>query len=231
KGEQWKTDFEPVGITGTNEGHLEVSSIPPIDLGRRTDYLIRYPHGCIEQTVSSGFPQLFLSDVMKLSKSQKQQTERNVKQTLNKLKSFQLSNGGFSYWPGRSHSSTWGTNYAGHFMLEAELKGYSVPPGMKEKWVSYQRKKARKYNKSKIFSLRRNRKKDLYQAYRLYTLALANSPELGAMNSLRESGKLSPQAKWKLAGAYELAGQSEAANELARNATKSISEYREMGHS
>ena len=31
---------------------LELSSIPPIDLSRRLEYLVRYPHGCIEQITS-----------------------------------------------------------------------------------------------------------------------------------------------------------------------------------
>ncbi|MEM1121428.1 MAG: MG2 domain-containing protein, partial [Bacteroidota bacterium] len=44
-GESWATIFEAVGVQGTNEGMLEVSNIPPIDLGKRLNYLIRYPHG------------------------------------------------------------------------------------------------------------------------------------------------------------------------------------------
>ena len=52
---------------------------------------------------------------------------------------------------------------------------------------------------------------DLSQAYRLYTLALAKVPELGAMNRLKEFSYLSPEAKWRLAAAYKLAGQENTA--------------------
>ena len=39
---------------------LEVSALPPINLERRLEYLIQYPHGCLEQTTSGVFPQLYL---------------------------------------------------------------------------------------------------------------------------------------------------------------------------
>ena len=55
---------------------------------------------------------------------------------------------------------------------------------------------------------------DLTQAYRLYLLALAKSPELGAMNRLKEFKYISPEAKWRLAAAYKLAGQDNTALQL-----------------
>jgi alpha-2-macroglobulin len=55
---------------------------------------------------------------------------------------------------------------------------------------------------------------DLAQAYRLYTLALSKSAEMGAMNRLREFKYLSAEAKWKLAAAYKLAGQDNIAVDL-----------------
>ena len=55
---------------------------------------------------------------------------------------------------------------------------------------------------------------DLMQAYRLYTLALVQSPELGAMNRLREDNSLSLEAKWRLAAAYAVAGKVNVAKEL-----------------
>ena len=61
KGQSWSMDYSPIGIYGTNSGSIEVSAVPPLDLDKRLKYLIRYPHGCIEQTTSSVFPQLYLS--------------------------------------------------------------------------------------------------------------------------------------------------------------------------
>jgi uncharacterized protein YfaS (alpha-2-macroglobulin family) len=49
----------------------------------------------------------------------------------------------------------------------------------------------------------------------LYTLALAKTPELGAMNRLKEFKYLSPEAKWRLAAAYQLSGQGNVALDLS----------------
>ena len=61
-------DFSIFGLEGTNKVTLEVSSIPPIDLEKRLGSLIRYPHGCVEQTTSSVFPQVYLARLLTLSK-------------------------------------------------------------------------------------------------------------------------------------------------------------------
>jgi len=61
-GDTWAIDYEAFGIQGTNKAMLEFSTVPPINLEKRLSYLIQYPHGCIEQTTSSVFPQLYLND-------------------------------------------------------------------------------------------------------------------------------------------------------------------------
>ncbi len=60
---------------------------------------------------------------------------------------------------------------------------------------------------------------DLDQAYRLFTLALAKAPELGAMNRLKEFKYLSAEAKWRLAAAYKLSGQENTALQLISGLT------------
>ncbi|MBY0434750.1 MAG: hypothetical protein K2U26_11625, partial [Cyclobacteriaceae bacterium] len=67
----WSGAVTPVGIIGTNTGLLEVSSLPPINLGQRLRYLMQYPYGCIEQTTSSVFPQLYLDQVKQLTDGEK----------------------------------------------------------------------------------------------------------------------------------------------------------------
>ena len=71
---------------------------------------------------------------------------------------------------------------------------------------------------------------ELTQAYRLFTLALAGAAELPAMNQLREREGLPVAAKWRLAAAYQLAGQPEAARALASGGPPSIQPYRELGY-
>ncbi len=99
-GESWTTQVKPHGIAGTNTVTLEVSRLPPLNLERRLQYLIAYPHGCLEQTTSAVFPQLFLPSLAKLDDDSKRRTEANVRAGIERLRSFQLGNGAFSYWPG-----------------------------------------------------------------------------------------------------------------------------------
>jgi uncharacterized protein YfaS (alpha-2-macroglobulin family) len=214
------------GMDGTNTGRIEASIIPPLNLGQRLGYLIQYPHGCLEQTTSAAFPQLYLSSVIDMSEKDKIDASYNVKAALNRLKSFVGYEGGFTYWPGESSYNDWATNYAGDFMLEAEKKGFSLPGGLKQGWLKYQQKKARTWvmssQKGSYYSYAQH---DLEQAYRLYTLAKAKAPELGAMNRLREDKTISMQTRWVLAAAYALAGQTEIAENIIENVDTNVKEY------
>lgn len=224
-GQTWNADYLPVGIRGTNKGVLEVSSIPPINLEKRLKYLVAYPYGCIEQTTSSVFPQLYLSSLMDMDEKYKARIEKNIKAGINRIYSMQTPGGGLAYWPGGVYADDWGTNYAGHFMLEAREKGYAVSATFLKNWQKYQRKKALAWtgDYSQYYY-----NSDLIQAYRLYTLALAKAPELGAMNLLREQKNLSVSARWRLAVAYQLAGQTQIAKALVASATTTIPAYREL---
>jgi uncharacterized protein YfaS (alpha-2-macroglobulin family) len=197
--------WETFGVAGSNKARLEVSSMPTMDLNRRLQYLIEYPHGCIEQTTSSVFPQLYLNDVVDLDDNRKAVIQRNVTAGINRLSKFQQPNGGFSYWPGDSHVDDWGTSYAGHFLLEAEKKGYVLPINFKNKWLAYQQKEAKNWRFIENYG------NDFAQAYRLYTMALAGSPDLASMNRLRETTGISNESKLRLAAAYAIAGQKQAA--------------------
>ena len=67
-------------------------------------YLMRYPNSCIEQTTSTAYPLVVLGDLLPEigvtvdPDDLKKYSEAGVKRIL----SFQTSEGGLSYWPGRS---------------------------------------------------------------------------------------------------------------------------------
>ncbi|RCH55838.1 hypothetical protein DJ568_03525 [Mucilaginibacter hurinus] len=220
----WIINYPALGMPGTNKADLEVSSIPAINLSRRLNYLIQYPHGCAEQVTSAAFSQLYLDQLTDLSDGEKAITERNIKAAISRLKGFQISDGGLSYWPGSGEPDEWATNYSGHFMLSAQAKGYSLPVGFMEQWKRFQKQKAVNW----MPDSRSFYGADLTQAYRLYLLAMARSPELGAMNRLREFAYLSVEAKWRLAAAYKLAGQAEVAGNLIKALPASIKPYNSM---
>lgn len=196
------------GVVGTNKAGIEVSSFPTIDFGRRLQYLIQYPHGCVEQTTSSVFPQLYLADVVAINDSQKQKIQQNINQGIQRLGRFQLASGGLSYWQGNSTADDWGTSYAGQFMMEAEKKGYVLPIGFKQKWISFQQKQAKQWRYNSDYH------NDFAQAYRLYTLAVAGQSDMASMNRLRETVGILTESKLRLAAAYALAGQKATAQKI-----------------
>ncbi len=217
--ESWSIDYKPVGILGQNSASIEISTMPSLNIEQRLSYLIRYPHGCIEQTTSAVFAQLYLGKLMQLSEDKQGQVQHNIEAAITRLSSFQLPSGGFSYWPGNSYPNNWGSNYAGHFLVEAQKAGYAVSEGMLSNWISFQKQRANSWSKSNS-----DNNDDLIQSYRLYTLALAGSPAKGAMNRMREDDNISLTAKWRLASAYAVAGLDKQAIKLIDGLAQSTSE-------
>ncbi|MFT5683842.1 MAG: hypothetical protein ACI8RZ_004774, partial [Myxococcota bacterium] len=219
-GQDWGAMLAPVGLVNTNTAMLELSRVPPMDLDRQLDSLIRYPHGCVEQTTSAAFPQLYLTNLLDLPATRQAEVRNNTNAAISRLKRFQTRSGGFAYWPGMPGADDWGSSYAGHFLVEAERAGYLLPSGVKADWISYQKDMANRW-------VRDDGRSDLEQAYRLYTLALAGQPAMGAMNRLK-SISMSDSATWRLAAAYQLAGQPEVARALAKGLSTDVAAYTEL---
>ncbi|MBK6597439.1 MAG: hypothetical protein IPG25_05785 [Proteobacteria bacterium] len=227
-GKSWQEAVNWHGIAGTNEAVLEVSAIPPLNLEGRLDYLINYPHGCLEQVTSGVFPQLFLPNLLALEPERRAAIDRNVQAAIARLQGFQQPNGAFTYWPGGFTTAAalawrddWTTTYAGHFLLEAEKAGYRLPAELLSNWVRYQKEIAQRWSASDNRQLAgrsagRAEAERLAQAYRLFTLARAGKPEIGAMNRLREGQMLSTAERWLLAAAYQSAGLTEPAAQLTK---------------
>ncbi len=213
-GSGWKGEVPLPGMAGTNEAFLELSVIPGLQLSRHLDYLVSYPHGCAEQTISAGFSQLYLENLVQLSAEEKTRSGENIREAIQRLGSLQTPGGGIAYWPGQNAADEWSTSYAGHFLTLAALKGYTVPGDLKTRWLAYQQSRARAWKAATAGEPQIQKQEALIQAYRLYTLALAGSPEQGVMNRFREEVTAWSQARWRLAAAYLLSGQPAAADQL-----------------
>lgn len=228
-GASWNSTLKGFGLEGSQAATLEVSALPPINVDGRLQYLIHYPHGCLEQTTSAAFPQLYLPALIKLTQNQRLQVENNMRAGVSRLRTMQHTSGGFAYWPGvwstdpaLEWRNDWGTTYAGHFMLEAEKAGYALPGDMKSAWLRFQKERAQRWTPNSYEwpdekPERRIEAARYAQAYRLFTLALAGAPEIGAMNRLRESRAYSIGERWMLASAYQLAGKTDVANALVQS--------------
>jgi alpha-2-macroglobulin len=219
-GEGWTGQLTMVSTAGPSSTMLEVSRIPPMDLDRRLDELIAYPHGCVEQTTSAVFPQVALNGLVEVSPERAARISENIRVAIARLATFQTRSGGFGYWPGEAASNPWSTSYVGHFLVEAERAGHVLPGDIKQKWIAFQKDASNQWVFSDSGSQRQ-------QAYRLYTLARAGEAELGAMNRMSEI-ELDDAPRWRLAAAYALAGQPEAAAELVATAKTDLSPYSEL---
>ncbi|GAB2198105.1 alpha-2-macroglobulin [Sessilibacter sp. MAH4] len=123
--------FEPLASQ-----HISASTSPLVLVDGLHDYLENYPHGCTEQVVSQVFPRIGLMSHIGWQ-DQQAQLQEHFDQVLLKLRQRQLSEGGFSFWPGNSSVSEYPTVYAAHFLLEAKELGFAVPNDILERLESY----------------------------------------------------------------------------------------------
>ena len=187
--------------------------------------MYNYQHYCTEQLTSKALPLLFISQFKAVDEAESQKIKANVQEAIKQLYARQLPNGGFIYWPGSASANEWITSYAGMFLVMAQEKGYAVNANVLNKWKRFQRSAAQNWRTPQQ-DTGYYWQSDLQQAFRLYTLALAGTPEHGAMNRLKEMEQtLSLQAKWRLAAAYALNGKMKAANELVFNAKTTVEPY------
>ncbi len=212
-GKAWEGAVALTGMEGTRKLMLEVSTVPPIGVGQRMEYLSTYPYGCIEQITSAAFPLLYLPEMADLSAAERETARSRVSYVLNRYKQYATPDGSMGYWPGDASPNFWGSAYALHFMTVAGHKGYTLPVGV------YDRLKAAVKSMAVRWSASGNEPFNLVQAYQLYALALTGEPEIGAMNRLRQSGALTSEARWMLAAAYAVAGRSDVGRTVVAGAT------------
>jgi uncharacterized protein YfaS (alpha-2-macroglobulin family) len=200
-------------IPGSINYQLVVSRSPALELTEHLRYLVEYPYGCTEQTVSAAFPQLYYGDMADLlglnQKQNKLNANTNIIEAIRKIKMRQLYNGAVTLWDNEDKEDWWATIYAAHFLLEARKAGFDVDNSLIETMLSYIA--ARLKNRELItyyYNRNQNRKiapKEV--AYGLYVLALAGRSNISAMNYYKSTqGILALDSKYLLASAYAIAG-------------------------
>lgn len=215
-GQELKLDVLNNFVNGTKATQLTLSKFPAVQFAKHLKYLVGYPHGCIEQTVSKLFPQLYFEDLAKLVAPQFYKTNNPVyyvKEGVKKLESMQLYDGSLSYWPGDQQSSWWGSVYAAHFLVEAKKAGFNISESMLSKLINYLSKKAREKNTFDYYTYNNNSRTVVKIAnkeilYSLYVLALAGRGDISTMNYYKTRPELlSLDSKYLLAGAFALMGK------------------------
>ncbi len=217
-GKSWSGAMDLPGAAGTNELSIELSRLRSLDLADRVDWLLRYPHGCAEQTTSAAFPQLYLPKAAALDAPAAERASANVRAALEKLGGFQTARGGFAFWPGTGQEDEWLTAYVAHFLIASSREGFDVRSGMVDAALDYMERSAAAWNSKEPWS-------QSTQAYRLYDLALAGRPDIASMNRFRDFPGMPGPARFRLAAAYALAGMRDAARELVRDLSPEPEDY------
>ncbi len=193
-------------IEGTTNLQISLSPFALINFGHSLRFLLTYPHGCIEQTTSKIFPLIYFSDIAKIAEPalfKDRSADYYIQEGITKLRSMQMANGGFAYWPGGGHESEWGSIYATHFLVEARKAGYQIP----DRTLGQAAKRLRQMLRAKLRKEARSYQLER-QVYTAYVLALLGQPDKSSMNYIRqaESQNLSSWAQTLLAGAFALSG-------------------------
>ena len=224
--------YQPFGLAAEQRVTAELSGLPAMNLVRHRDYLLSYPYGCAEQTISAAFAQLYVDQLLPLTAGEEQRRGDHIVAGLTALRRFTTSAGALALWPGDRQANPWVTNYGLHFLIAAEREGYGVPYPLKQGLLQFEQSAAARWTETGGAYYASFEQRALDQAYRLYVLALAGSAELGAMNRLRGLRERLPlAARYQLAAAYGLAGRPEAGRELLRSAgEEAVRDYRELGY-
>ena len=210
------SDFIPSSVAYK----LVVSRSPALELGEHLRYLVEYPYGCTEQTVSAAFPQLYygdMADLMGLNQKLKTNANSNILEAIRKIKMRQTYKGGIMLWDYDDTEHWWATVYAAHFLLEAKKAGFDVDKSLIETTLGYINTKL-KSRETIPYYYNRNQQKMIAPkevAYGLYVLALAGKANVSAMNYYKANQQLlALDSRYLLSAAYAAAGDKKSFNAL-----------------
>jgi hypothetical protein len=207
-------------LAGTANSKLLLTRSPAGRYARDLNELVNYPYGCLEQTISAAFPQLYFSDLVKMLKQKEKYSiysvSENVQEAILKIEGMQQYNGGMATWPdGYSTVNWWATAYAGNFLYEATKAGYPVNPKVPENITRYltemvKQKGSTEYfyrNEAGVWQRKVQPNREIF--YSLYVLALSGKQHLPTMNFYKARlDDLSNDSRYMLACAYALAGDN-----------------------
>lgn len=111
---------------GPVSARLAVSTDPLESLRPAVESLVRYPHGCLEQTTSRGFALLAALAVLCDDPDESDRVREYLQAAVDRVSAMQRTDGAFGWWPGSRTRYDFGTAYATEFLLEARAGGATV---------------------------------------------------------------------------------------------------------
>ena len=209
-------------IPDSSAFNLTLSPFPNIRFADSLRYLIRYPHGCLEQTTSKVFPLLYFSDLARSVEpmlAAEDAVDHHITSGITKIESMLKADDRFAYWPGGTYVNPWSSIYASHFLVEARKAGYEVADRVYDAMLRGLKTEA-KFSPnteddfgSPLGEAQEIRKQISLATYAAYVLAAAGHPDRGTMHYLKNRGLsgLSDYSHFQLAGAFALSGELETA--------------------
>ncbi|MGZ5285673.1 MAG: alpha-2-macroglobulin family protein, partial [Flavisolibacter sp.] len=190
---------------------LIVSKSSIVELADQLRYLVQYPYGCTEQTVSAAFPQLYFSDFAAVvgKGNSINNANANVMEAIRKIKMRQLYSGAVTLWEGGGREDWWTTIYAAHFLLEARKAGFDVDNSLLETMLTYLANRLKTRETISYYYNRDQNKKIAPKevAYSLYVLSLGGRSQVSAMNYYKANTQLlALDSRYLLSAAYAVAG-------------------------
>ena len=229
-------------IPSTRQSQVVFSRSPLVQGGGKAlSTLLGYPFGCLEQTISKAFPQLYFADLTKamatpvyLVKTGESDFNpvNNVQQAIRKVESLQLFSGAMTMWPGSTQEDWWATAYAAHFLEEARRAGFEVNASTLSKATDYLTGKTRTTATKEVViastgnglayagepssgSQVRKIVARREAIYALYVLSLTGQPNRASMNYYKQNPQLlTTDTRYLLAGAFKLVGDKRSFNAL-----------------
>ena len=224
-------------IPGSLHYDLIISRSPVAEIYNQLKYLVQYPYGCTEQTISAAFPQLYYGDfanAMGVKNGSQQNANSNVMEAIRKIKMRQLYTGAVMLWDGEGTENWWTTVYAAHFLLEARKAGFDVDNSLLETMLSYLAKRLKTKETINYYYNRNQNKKIAPKevAYSLYVLALAGRTDVAAMNYYKaNSALLALDSKYLLSAAYSVSGDKRSFSQMLPQSFSGEESMQETGGS
>ena len=192
------------------------------------DNLLRYPYGCLEQTLSSTWPWLYAIDdklsALGLNNAASFKRSQALEEGLQRIAKRQMSNGGYGLWSSTdTHEEHWLTVHAADFLTDAQQQGVTVDQALLDSTL----KRLNDYVRGRgTLRERWSQSQDLYrfsyQSYAAYVLARHQRISLPDIRKLVAAAPAPEQAlplTW-LAMAAQLQGDKKLARELLERTAK-----------
>ena len=172
------------------------------------EYLVRFPYGCAEQTVSSFLPNIAVKQLEGFEVfdvTSDEELERNIIGGLERIATYQRSDGGFGYFAGDDESNVYLSAYIVYALHQTQDAGYNVDADMLRRGEKYLQKVLPHLSSH---DGRYGRPINLSQkAFILYVLSEMGSHDPGRLSSLyEERSSLSLFSQAQLAMALQNAG-------------------------